>query len=68
MAKLCLSLQHKNLENTAKFGKLENLFKNSLTFMELFGEFKGLICERRKSSQIWEPFCKLKDIIYEEKT
>jgi len=35
--------------------------------MELFGEFEGLIYERRNSSQIWEPFCKLEDIIYEEK-
>jgi len=33
--------------------------------MELFEEFVGLIYERRKSSQIWEPFCKLEDIIYE---
>jgi len=42
--------------------------KNSLTFMELFEEFEGLIYERRNSSQIWEPFCKLEDIIYERKT
>ena len=40
---------------------------NSFTFMELFYKFKGLIYERRKSSQIWEPFCKLEDIIYERK-
>jgi len=30
--------------------------KNSLELMELFEEFEGLIYERRKSSQIWEPF------------
>ncbi len=33
--------------------------------MELFYKFEGLIYKRRNSSQIWEPFRKLKDIVYE---
>ena len=40
-------------ENLLKFG---NLFESS-----------RILYMGRKSSQIWEPFCKFKDIVYEGK-
>ena len=56
MAKLCVSLQPKNLENTTKFGKLENFFKNSLKIMELFWSLRVLYMRKRIFAKVKNGF------------